>query len=337
MIFFKNDYGAGAHPHVFQALAEHNLMPADSYSHDEYSVAVTEMIRALTGQAEAHVHFIAGGTLTNLVCLAAFLRPYEAVIAADSAHICVHETGAIEATGHKILSVPAVDGKVLPAEIDKVVAFHETDQMVLPKVVYISDTTEMGAVYTKAELQALRACCDAHGLYLYIDGARLAMALGSEYNDLSLQDIASLADAFYVGGTKCGALFGEMVVILNEALKPYFRFIMRQHGALFAKGMLLGLQFKALLQDDLYTRLGSMADAWGQKLAAGLKAKGYSFAYTPVSNMIFPIVTTAQAEALAEHVLFEKWLDNPDGTQTIRLVTSWMTKQEDIDGLLQYM
>lgn len=334
MIFLKNDYSLGAHPQVFQALAEQNLTPSDSYSNDTFCTQTTELVRQITGQPGADVHFIAGGTLTNLVCLAAFMRPYEAVIAAESSHIYTHETGAIEATGHKVLPVPTTDGKVSPEDVDKVVAFHDMEQMVLPRVVYISDTTEMGAVYTLDELKALRACCDHHGLYLYIDGARLAMALGSSYNDVTLKDMASLADAFYFGGTKCGALFGEMVVIINDNLKPHFRAIMRQNGALFAKGMLLGIQFQALLKDDLYTKLGRQADAMGQKLAHGIGAKGYEFAYTPVSNMIFPVMTREKAAELAQNVMFEKWLDNADGTQTIRFVTSWATTEADIDGLL---
>lgn len=335
MIFFKNDYGQGAHPAVFQALADENRKKALSYGTDDACKEAESLIRALTGNDSVEAHFFAGGTLTNLTCLSAFLRPYEAVIAAETAHICVHETGAIEGTGHRVLSVPTTDGKVHPDDVEHLVQSHETEQMVIPKVVYISNSTEMGALYTKAELQALRECCDRNHLYLYMDGARLAMALGSQYNDVSWKDIVALTDAFYIGGTKCGALFGEMVVLVHPNLKDHFRFVMRRHGALFAKGMLLGIQFRALLSDNLYVTLGAHADKMGLKLAKGLKEKGCTFAYEPTSNMVFPIVTQEQAKELAKVALFEKWLDNPDGTMTIRLVTDWTTTDDDIQTFLQ--
>lgn len=336
MIFFKNDYGQGAHPKVFQALADENRKKAMSYGTDEACREAEARIRTLTGNDSVDAHFFAGGTLTNLTCLSAFLRPYEAVIAAETAHICVHETGAIEGTGHRILSVPTTDGKVDPAYLDRVVQSHETEQMVVPRVLYISNSTEMGAVYTKKELQALRDCCDRHHLYLYMDGARLAMALGSQYNDMTWRDLAALTDAFYIGGTKCGALFGEMVVLVHADLKNHFRFFMRRHGALFAKGMLLGIQFKTLLSDNLYVSLGAHADEMGIKLAQGLQEKGSTFAYEPTSNMVFPVVTQEQAKALSKVALFEKWLDNPDGTMTIRLVTDWTTTDDDIQTFLAH-
>lgn len=334
MIFLKNDYGLGAHPQVFAALEKHNLELNDSYGTDVLCQQTAHQVQELTGNPAAEVHFFAGGTLTNLTALAAFLRPFEAAVAAESAHINVHETGAVEATGHKVLTVPTTDGKVAPADIRRVVAAHQDEQMVVPRLVYISDTTEMGAVYTKAELTALHDCCRELGLYLYLDGARLGMALGSAENDLTWQDLAALTDAFYVGGTKCGALFGEMLVILNPALKPHFRYLMRQRGALFAKGMLLGLQFNALLTDGLYEKLGAQADAMGKLLAQGLTAKGYDFAYTPVSNMVFPILSQEKAKELADKIMFEKWLDNPDGSLTARFVTAWNTREEDVRAAL---
>lgn len=335
MIFLKNDYGLGAYPDVFAALEAHNLELNDSYGTDTLCQQTQNLVRHLTGQKQAEVHFFAGGTLTNLTCLAAFLRPFEAVIAAESAHINVHETGAIEATGHKVLTVPTTDGKVHAADIQRLVAAHQDEQMVVPRLVYISDTTEMGAVYTKAELQELHDCCQQLGLYLYLDGARLGMALGAAENDLTWQDLAALTDAFYVGGTKCGALFGEMVVLVNPALQPHFRYLMRQRGALFAKGMLLGIQFKALLSNGLYEKLGAQADAMGKRLAKGLAEKGYTFAYQPVSNMVFPILAPDKAKELAAKIMFEKWLDNPDGTMTVRFVTSWQTMAEDVDAALE--
>lgn len=334
MIFFKNDYSVGAHPQVLQELTDNNMTFSDSYCNDAFCKKTADQVRQLIHCPSADIYYFSGGTQANKVCLAAFLRPYEAVIATNMGHISVHETGSIEATGHKCIEVPTTDGKIYPAQIDQIVAFHNFDQMVLPRVVYISNTTEIGSVYTKAELMALRECCDRHGLYLYIDGARMAMALSAQGNDLTYADYPRLADAFYFGGTKCGALFGEMVVIVNPALKKNFRFMMRQNGALFAKGMILGMQFSALLKDNLYLTLGRHANRLALDLAAKMKAKGYSFRYEPESNQIFPIVTKEMAAKLEKQVMFETWLDNGDGTLTIRFVTSWASTQEDVDALL---
>lgn len=333
MLFFKNDYSIGAHPQVLQALVDNNLVFSDSYGHDSFCGKTAETVRELFKATAADVFFFSGGTQANKVCLAAFLRPYEAAIAADSAHICVHETGAIESTGHKCIAVPATQGKIRPEQIDQVMAFHNFDQMVKPKLVYVSNTTELGSVYSKDELTALRRCCDQHGLYLYIDGARMAMALGAQHSNLTYEDYPRLADVFYVGGTKCGALFGEMVVIVNPVLKPDFRYVMRQNGALFAKGMTIGMQFSALFEDNLYLHLGQKANNLALDLAAKIRAKGYRLQYEPESNQIFPVFTKDKVADLAKQVMFENWLDNGDGTLTVRFVTSWATKQEDVDAL----
>ena len=333
MIFLKNDYSIGAHPNVLKELNDNNLVYFDSYGNDIKSSETIAYVRERIGQPDADVHFIVGGTLTNRTCMAAFTRPHEAIITTTEGHIAVHETGAIEATGHRLLELTTEDGKLTPDQIEEVVAFHNMDQMVVPKVVYISNTTEPGSVYTKAELMALRKTCDKHDLYLYIDGARLAMALGAEKNDMTMADIAGIADAFYVGGAKCGAMFGEMVVIINDALKPYFRFIMRQNGALFSKGSLISMQFGALLKDGLYEELGRHCDELGRKLADGILAKGYELAYEPESNMIFPVFSKQQAADLAEKVMFETWEQRAD-TDVIRLVTSWATKEEEVEAFL---
>lgn len=334
MIFLKNDYSLGAHPDVLKALVDHNLTLCDSYCHDEFCTGTTEQVRQLIGCPNADAYYFSGGTQTNKVALAAFLRPYEAVIAADSAHIGVHETGAIEATGHKVIALPSVEGKITPEQIEAVVAFHNFDQMVLPKIVYVSNTTEVGSIYTKAELEALYACCKKLGLYFYIDGARMAMALGSAESGLTFADYPKLCDAFYIGGTKCGALFGELLLIVNDALKENFRFIMRQNGALFAKGFLLGLQFGPLLKDGLYEKLGRHANEMALALADGLAKKGYKFHYKPVSNQIFPIVDHGFAGKLAKDIAFETTFHNADGTDTIRFVTSWATTKEEITAAL---
>lgn len=337
MIFLKNDYGLGAHPKVLDTLTTYNMTLSDSYSNDTFCAETADQVRDLIQCPQADVYYFSGGTQTNKVCLSAFLRPYEAVIAAESSHIGVHETGAIEATGHKCILVPSDDGKILPKQIDQVVAFHNFDQMVLPKVVYISNTTEVGTVYSKAEIQALRDCCDRNGLYLYIDGARMAMALASPDCGMTFADYAALSDAFYIGGTKCGALFGELLVIVNDVLKPNFRYVMRQNGALFAKGMLLGMQFGTLLKDGLYEQLGKHANDLALDLAHKMAAKGFNFHYKPQSNQIFPIVSKELAAKLAEKVMYEVTFDNGDGTLTIRFVTSWASKQEDIDTLVSLL
>lgn len=336
MIFLKNDYSLGAHPDVLSALNETNMVLTDGYCEDPYCEAAANLIRELTACPDADVHFIPGGTLMNLTALAAFLqRPHWSVISADTGHICVHETGAIEATGHKVNHVKTPDGKLTPADIDDVMFLHEDEHWVLPKMIYISDSTETGLVYTKAELEALRECCDKYGLYIYLDGARMAMALNSEANDLSFEDFAKYADAFYIGGTKCGAMFGEALVIVNDDLKEDMRFLIKQRGGLIAKGRLLGVQFEALLKDGRYLEYGAHAVKMAQKLAEGIRAKGYEFVIEPQTNMVFVSFPKAMVEELAKNVMFETWPEVTETHQAIRLVTSWGTKEEEIDEFLK--
>lgn len=335
MIFLKNDYSLGAHPKVMEALTETNMTPANGYCEDEFCYSAADCIRRLVDSPSAHVHFLPGGTLMNLTSLAAFLkRPHWSVISADTGHICVHETGAIEATGHKINHVKTPLGKLTPHDIEDVMVFHENEHYVLPKMIYISNSTETGLIYTKAELEALRDKCDEHELYMYIDGARMAMALAAEANDLTFADFARIADAFYIGGTKCGAMFGEALVIVNDDLKEDMRFLIKQRGALMAKGRLLGVQFNALLKDNLYINLGVHADRMATKLAAGIKAKGYEFVIPPQTNMVFVSFPKPLVEELAKKVMFEIWPIVTETHQTIRLVTSWGTEEREIDAFL---
>ena len=336
MIFLKNDYSLGAHPVVMDALNRTNLELTDGYGEDKYCRAAADIIRMLFACPDADVHFLTGGTQTNQTALAAFLlRPHWSVISADTGHICVHETGAIEATGHKINHVKTPDGKLTPALIEEVLIFHEDEHYVLPKAIYISNSTETGLIYTKAELQALRECCDKHGLYMYLDGARMAMALTCEDNDLTFEDFPKLCDAFYIGGTKCGAMFGEALVIINEELKPDMRFLIKQRGGLLAKGRLLGVQFGALLADDLYLQLGAHANRLAKKLADGIAAKGYEFEIPPQTNLIFPLIPKELEAKLREKVMYETWPVVTDTHQAIRLVTSWGTTEEEVDEFLQ--
>ena len=280
MLRFQNDYSEGAHPNVLRALCDTNLCSTPGYGLDDDCRRAADAIRARFACPDADVHFLVGGTQTNQLAAAAFLRPWEAMVAADTGHINVHETGAIEATGHKVIAVPGADGKLTPAAIADAAAQHcaapgvYDEHMVLPRMVYVSDATELGTVYTRAELTALRAACDAHGMYLYLDGARLAQALTAAGSDLQPEDLPRLCDAFYIGGTKNGLLFGEAMVIVNDALKPGFRRAMKRNGAMLAKGRLLGVQFAAAMAHDLWLDMGRHADAQAQRIAAALSDRG---------------------------------------------------------------
>lgn len=336
MIFLKNDYSLGCHPAVLQALVDTNMELHDGYCEDEYCRKAADRIRELVNCPEADVHFLPGGTLMNLTALAAFLlRPHWSVISADSGHICVHETGAIEATGHKINHVKTKDGKLRPQDIEDVLVFHEDEHYVLPKAIYISDSTETGLVYTKEELLALRAVCNKRGLYIYLDGARLPMALSSEKNDVAMTDLPLICDAFYLGGTKCGAMFGEALVIVNDDLKEDMRFLIKQRGALLAKGRLMGVQFDALLEGGRYLDLGDHAVRMATQLAKGIAGKGYEFYVPQETNMVFPMFPKELAEHLATKVMFETYPVVTDTHQCIRLVTSWGTTQEEVKAFLE--
>ncbi len=335
MIFLKNDYSLGCHPKVLEALTETNMVLADGYSIDPFCDEAADMIRRLIGCPTAYVQFLTAGTQTTQTALAAFLRPHHSVIAPSTGHICVHETGAIEATGHKINHVPTVDGKLRPEDIDAVIIEHEDEHFVKPAIIYISNSTETGLIYTKSELQALREKCLEHGLMTYIDGARLAMALTAPESDLKFTDLPQLCDAFYIGGTKCGAMFGEALVIVKEELQEDIRFLVKQRGAMLAKGRLLGVQFQALLKDDLYLRLGAHANRLAAMLAEGIAARGYEFAIPPQTNMIFPLFPKKLVKELSEKVMFEGWQFPSETHSCIRLVTSWGTTEDEIKKFLE--
>ena len=334
MYSFRNDYSEGVHPKVLAALSETNLVQTCGYGLDPYCADAAALIRDLCAAPEADVHFLVGGTQTNLVVLDALLASYESVIAAHTGHINVHETGAIEATGHKVCTVSSSDGKLTPALVDTVVRGHSSEHMVLPRVVYISDTTEVGTVYTKAELTALRDYCNAHGLYLFLDGARLGAALTSPENDLSLQDLARLTDAFYIGGTKNGLLFGEALVMTTPC--PHFRWHMKQRGAILAKGRLLGVQFQAILEDGLYFDLARHANDLAFRLRDGITALGYPCPVPSPSNQQFPVLPNRVVAKLQE-LGYEFEIDHAvdDDHTCIRLVTSWATPETAVEEFLQ--
>lgn len=335
MISFKNDYSEGALPEIMEALLASNLEQTVGYGLDEYCASAAEKIKNRINRPDAEVHFLVGGTQANQTCISAFLRSYEAVIGVKTAHINVHETGAIEATGHKVVAVEGINGKVTPQDIRAAVEYHSDEHMVKPKMVYISDSTEIGTIYYKKELEEIFACCKELGLYLYLDGARLGSALTAEGNDLTIEDIAALTDAFYIGGTKNGALFGEAVVLLNPELQREFRYSIKQHGGMLAKGRLLGIQFDRLFTDDLFFMAAAHANRMAMRLKQGLSKCGVTFMADSVTNQQFPIFTMEEVEELNKEFLFE-YSDKIDDNRTaIRFCTSWATKEENVDRLIE--
>ena len=337
MYSFRNDYSEGALPAVLQALSDTNPEQTCGYGMDPRCKSAADLIRSLCQAPDADVHFLVGGTQTNLVVIDAFLQSYEAVIAAHTGHVNTHETGAIEATGHKVCDIYAPDGKLTPALVESVLAEHNgTEHMVLPRMVYISDSTEIGTIYTKAELTALRRCCDEHGLYLFLDGARLGSALTSPGNDLTLPDLAALTDVFYIGGTKNGLLFGEAVVLSNESPKAHFRWHMKQRGAVLAKGRLLGVQFQALLENDRFFDAARHANELAFRLRDGITALGYPFPVASPTNQQFPVLPNtvmAQLQDMGYEFEIDGVVD-ADHTR-IRLVTSWATPESAVENFLR--
>ena len=332
---FTEDYAEGAHPRVLALLADSNLAQEPGYGHDALTARAVALLRAAIGNADAAVHLLSGGTQTNLVALAAMLRPFESVVAAESAHIAVHETGAIEATGHKVHALPARDGKLDPDDVRALVAAHRDEHMVRPRVVFVAQPTELGTLYTAAELEALADACRALGLLLYLDGARLPAALASHACDLPLPRLARLVDAFYLGGTKNGALLGEALVIANPALQADFRFHLKQRGALLAKGRVLGAQFAALLEDDLYLQLARHANAMAARLADGLRTQGVAFLGEPLTNQVFAVLPDAAIDGLRRQFGFHVWTRVDERRSAIRLVTSWATPAAAVDAFLE--
>ncbi|WP_462411717.1 threonine aldolase family protein [Neobacillus sp. Marseille-QA0830] len=334
MYSFKNDYAEGAHPRILNALLESNFEQEDGYGEDRYSRKAIELIKEKLGRADVDIHLIPGGTQTNLIAISAFLRPHEAAIAANSGHIQTHETGAIEATGHKVLSVETSDGKLTPSGIQEVLNGHTDEHMVKPKLVYISNSTEIGSIYNKAELQALSKFCQENNLIFYMDGARLGSALCSSENDLQLSDIPDLVDAFYIGGTKNGALIGEALVICRDSLKEDFRFHMKQKGALLAKGRLLGIQFLELFRDNLFFELAQHANNNAKRISEELKQANIKFLTHSPSNQIFPILPDGVINELQKDYAFLVWEKVDQDQSAIRIVTSWATKEEAVDSFL---
>ena len=337
MILFHNDYNEICHPVVLQKIMASAGEQMAGYSMDTCCARATALIREKCCREDIAVHYLVGGTQTNLTVIAAALRPHQAVIAADSGHVSVHETGAIEATGHKIVCLPECDGKISAQQVEQVVLAQrlsmDAEHIAQPKLVYISNPTEIGTTYSLAELEQLSEVCRKHQLYLFVDGARLGYALASADYDVTMVDLARLTDVFYIGGTKVGAMFGEAVVIPNPEIASDFRYLIKQRGGMLAKGWLLGLQFEALMEDDLYMQISMHADRLADQIRDTLKTLGYPLVGENRTNQVFAMLPDSMLKVLAEDFSFATW-DKVDETHTtVRFCTSWATRKEHVAAL----
>ena len=338
MLHFDCDYMEGAHPEVMRRLVETNLEQTPGYGWDPYTARACELIRRECGAPDAEVHLLVGGTQTNATVIDGVLRRHEGVLAAESGHINVHEAGAIEAAGHKVLVLPQHDGKVRATDVERYLdTFYrdETcDHMVFPGMLYVSHPTEFGTLYSLQEMEALHDVCHRHHIPLYLDGARLSYALAAEENTLSLRDIARLCDIFYIGGTKTGTLFGEAVVVTRPELLPHFFTLVKQHGALLAKVRRVGIHFVPLFTDGLYLRIARQAITTARRLKAALLARGYRMAIDSPTNQQFFILPNDEIDRLSQFATFELWGPRSERESTVRFVTSWATREQQIDQLI---
>lgn len=341
MLYFYTDYMEGAHPEVMRRLMETNLEHTTGYGSDQYTQRAKQLIREACGQPEATVHFLVGGTQTNATVIDALLRHHEGVLAAESAHINVHESGAIEATGHKVLTLPQYEGKIKAEDIEKYISDFYRDEtyehMVAPGMVYISHPTEYGTLYSHKELESINRVCRKADIPLYMDGARLGYGLAAEGTDVTLKDVARLCDVFYIGGTKVGALFGEAVVAANPKRLPHFFPLIKQHGALLAKGRLQGIQFETLFTDGLYLNIAKHAVRMAMKLKQAFKDKGYKIYIDSPTNQQFVCLPNTEIDRLSQFASFELWGPRGEKETIVRFVTSWATYEEDVDALLELL
>jgi threonine aldolase len=333
---FQNDYTEGAHQNILDALTKTNLQQDEGYGNDSFCEAAKKLIQEQIQNPQAAIHFTSGGTQANIISLASMLKPYESVIAPVTSHISEHEAGAIEATGHKINTVISPDGKIKPEQINKVVEEHAMfgEHMVKPAVVFISQATELGTVYSKQELTDISTVCKKHNLYLYLDGARIGVGLTASNSDITLPELSALVDIFYIGATKNGGLIGEAIVINNKNLQMNFRYHLKQRGALLAKGRILGIQFSELFKDNLYFSLAKHANLMATKLTEGIKACGYTFLADSTTNQIFPIFPNAVITKMQSLYGFYVWSKKDEQNSAVRIVTSWATKEEAVDEFL---
>lgn len=341
MIHFDTDYMEGAHPEIMRRLVETNLNQTTGYGTDPYTAKAKELIRQACGKPDAAVYFLVGGTQTNATVIDALLDKFEGVLAAETAHINVHEAGAIEASGHKVLTLPQHDGKVNKDDVEKYITdFYRDDtyeHMVAPGMLYISHPTEFGTLYTLEELKGLKAVCQKAGIPLYMDGARLGYGLATDSTNVTLKDIAEICDVFYIGGTKVGALFGEAVVAADPNTLPHFFPIVKQHGALLAKGRLLGVQFEALFTNNMYLEIGKHAVRLAMKLKKAFLEKGYKIHIDSPTNQQFVCMPNIVIDRLSKYASFELWGPRGETETVVRFVTDWATSEKDIDKLIELL
>jgi threonine aldolase len=325
---FKNDYSEGAHPSILQALSKSNLEQQEGYGLDDYCNQARDILKKAIKNPDADIYFVSGGTQANLLSISSILKPWESVISANSGHINTHEAGAIESTGHKIDTIQSKDGKISVSQLKPIIEEHKDEHMVKPRLVFISNSTEVGTIYKKKELEELSSYCKTNNLILYLDGARIGSALCSTENDLTLSEISKLVDIFYIGGTKNGALFGEAVIINNSEIKKDFFRSMKQRGALLAKGRTLGVQFIELFKKNLFFDLAKHSNLMASKIAEAIKKRGYNFLTESSTNQIFPILPNKLIEKLEKKYGFYVWCKIDNNNSAIRLVTSWTTNEE---------
>lgn len=338
MIRFDSDYIEGCHPAILARMAETNMEQTVGYGCDPHCDRARALIKSACGREDVDVHFLVGGTQANATVISSILKPYQGVVCSCTGHIGVHETGAIEHGGHKVLAIPGPDSKLSASAVEKLFHSHFNDpsweHTVQPGMVYLSFSNELGLIYTLEELKAIKTVCDKWHAPLFIDGARLGYGLAAPGGDVTLQDIAQIADIFYIGGTKQGALFGEAVVIVNDSLKKDFRYHIKQNGGMLAKGRLLGIQFETLFEDGLYMQLAKHADDMASLIRDGFKAKGYEFLTDSPTNQVFPILSMEKVEELQKEFGFETWQEVGD-MMAVRFCTSWCTPRENVEALLK--
>lgn len=337
MLLFHNDYNEMCHSKVLEKMQAGFREKMPGYGADTHCSDAACLIRKLCGREDLSVHFLVGGTQTNLTVIDAALRPHQGAVSASSGHIHVHETGAVEATGHKILALPSADGKITAAQVQQLMEAHLHDEAaehtVQPKLVYISNPTELGTIYHKDELQALYETCKSYGLYLFMDGARLGYGLTAVDNDLTLADLARLTDVFYIGGTKCGAMIGEAVVFSNPEIARDFRYMIKQHGGMLAKGWLLGMQFEALLENELYFSICRRANMLADRIREAVTAAGFDFLVPTTTNQVFPILPDSLLSSIQDKVTFSEQCRIDENHRAVRFCTSWASEEANVDTL----
>ena len=339
MLYFQCDYAEGAHPSIIKALADTNMVQTPGYSTDSFTESAKEKIRKRLKRDDVDIHLVVGGTQANLIVISSILRPYQGCIAADTGHINTHETGSIEATGHKVIAIPGEDGKIKASQIKDYCAFHYSlgnrEHIVQPGMVYISLSTETGSMYTKKEVEDIYAVCKEYDMKLFIDGARLGYALAAEGNDIAFEDLPDLCDVFYIGGTKCGALFGEAIVIVDPTLTKDFRYMIKQRGAMFAKGRLLGIQFDCLFTDDIYFKINAKAVEYALQIKRAFNRKGIRSYGSSMTNQQFVLLNKEQQEYFAKNYVTDYFDRYDDEYDIIRFCTSWATQEENVKTLLK--